>query len=210
MVQEQRRVNETGQRAPRQTHTDDKHGQLSFDQGAKAIQNRKHSPLNERCWNNWILQGCGLWEGKQKLRFFLKSLEHNQLISFAKLFEFNQVSFVYFYFHYRRTLLLKSIVAIYAKECYFCVSSKRFIASSSTCGPLIHFEFIFVYGVNQKQKYRSMEQERKPKDKLTSLWSINLKHRWHLKTIQWHTCHATISYCSPPALSLSQHQSLFQ
>ena len=35
----------------------------------------------------------------------------------------------------------------------------------------------------QKQKYRSMEQDRKPRDKLTHLWSINLWQRG--KGIQW-------------------------
>ena len=35
----------------------------------------------------------------------------------------------------------------------------------------------------QKQKYRSMEQERKARDKTTHLWSINLPKRG--KSIKW-------------------------
>ena len=35
----------------------------------------------------------------------------------------------------------------------------------------------------QKQKYRSMEQDRKLRNKLTHIWSINLRQR--SKNIQW-------------------------
>ena len=42
---------------------------------------------------------------------------------------------------------LKNIAMIYVKECSAYVSSKSFIVSGLTFRSLIHFEFIFVYGV---------------------------------------------------------------
>ena len=57
-------------------------------------------------------------------------------------------------------------------------SSKSFIVSDLTFRSLIHFEFIFVYSVrecsNFTQKYKSMEQDRKSRDKPKHLWSPNL------------------------------------
>ena len=43
----------------------------------------------------------------------------------------------------------KNLAVIYAKECLPIFSSKSFIVSNLTFRSLIHFEFIFVYGVRK-------------------------------------------------------------
>ena len=76
------------------------------------------------------------------------------IVSFAmhaKAFKFNQVPLVYscFYFHYSRRWVIKDLALIYAIECSAYVFSKSFIVSGLTFRSLIHFEFIFVYGVRK-------------------------------------------------------------
>ena len=67
----------------------------------------------------------------------------------AKAFRFNQVPFVYFcfYFHYSMRQVKEDLAALYVKECSM-FSSRNFIVSVLTFRSLIHFEFIFVYGVS--------------------------------------------------------------
>ena len=43
----------------------------------------------------------------------------------------------------------KDLAVIYVRECSSCFSSKNFILSSLTFRSLIHFEFIFVYGIRE-------------------------------------------------------------
>ena len=52
-----------------------------------------------------------------------------------------------FYFHYFRRWVTENFALIYIIECSAYVSSKSFIVSGFTFRSLIHFEFIFVYGV---------------------------------------------------------------
>ena len=67
----------------------------------------------------------------------------------AKAFKFNQVPFVYFcfYFHYCRRWVIENFALIYVIECSAMFSSKSFMVSGFTFRSLIHFEFIFVYGI---------------------------------------------------------------
>ena len=53
-----------------------------------------------------------------------------------------------FYFLYCKTEIQKDIVAIYVKECSAYIF-RSFIVSGFTFRSLIHFEFIFVYGVRE-------------------------------------------------------------
>ena len=65
---------------------------------------------------------------------------------------FNQVPPVYFcfYFHYSRRCVKKDLALIYVKASVLPMfSSKSFIVSGLTFGSLIHFEFIFLYGVRK-------------------------------------------------------------
>ena len=68
----------------------------------------------------------------------------------TKAFTFNQVPLVYycFYFHYSRRWVIEDLALIYVIECSMS-SSKSFIVSGLTFRSLIHFEFIFVYGVRK-------------------------------------------------------------
>ena len=54
-----------------------------------------------------------------------------------------------FYFHYFRRWVTENLALIYIIECSAYVSSKSFIVSGFTFRSLIHFEFIFVYGVRK-------------------------------------------------------------
>ena len=54
-----------------------------------------------------------------------------------------------FYFHYFRRWVTENFALIYIIECSAYVSSKSFIVSGFTFRSLIHFEFIFVYGVRK-------------------------------------------------------------
>ena len=47
----------------------------------------------------------------------------------------------------------KDLAVVYVKECSAHVSSKSFIVSSFIFGSLIHFEFIFVYGVKGRSNF---------------------------------------------------------
>ena len=69
----------------------------------------------------------------------------------AKAFMFNQVPLVYFcfYFHYSRRWVIEDLVLIYVIKCSAHVSSISFIVSGLTFRSLIHFEFIFGYGVKK-------------------------------------------------------------
>ena len=69
----------------------------------------------------------------------------------AKDFKFNQVPSVYFcfYFLYVRRQIQKNIATIYVKECSACVFLQEYYSIGLTYRSLIHFEFIFVYGVKE-------------------------------------------------------------
>ena len=74
------------------------------------------------------------------------------IVSFAvQKFNFNEVPLVYFcfYFHYSRRWVIEDLDLIYVIECPAMFSSKSFIVSGLTFRSLIHFEFIFVYGVRK-------------------------------------------------------------
>ena len=68
----------------------------------------------------------------------------------AKAFKFNQVPLVYFcvYFHYSRSWVTEDLSLIHVIECST-FSSNSFIVSGLTFRSLMHFEFIFVYGVRK-------------------------------------------------------------
>ena len=67
----------------------------------------------------------------------------------TKTFKFNQVPLYFcFYFHYsRRWIIERSCCRFMSQSVLPMFSSKSFTASSLTFRSLIHFEFIFVYGV---------------------------------------------------------------
>ena len=64
---------------------------------------------------------------------------------------FNQVPLVYFgfYFHYSRRWVIEDVALIYDIECSAYVFPKRFIVPGVTFRSLIHFEFLFEYGVKK-------------------------------------------------------------
>ena len=68
-----------------------------------------------------------------------------------KAFKFNQVPLVYFcfYFCYLRRWVIEDLALIYVIKCSAYVSSRSFIDSCIIFWFLIHFEFIFVYGVSK-------------------------------------------------------------
>ena len=75
-----------------------------------------------------------------------------QFLCCVKAFKFNQVPLVYFcfYFHYSRRWVIEDLAVIYVEECSaYVLSSKSFIVSGLKFRSLIHFEFIFVYGVRK-------------------------------------------------------------
>ena len=67
----------------------------------------------------------------------------------AKAFQFNQVPLVYFcfYFHYSSRWVMEDLPLCHRVFCLF--SSMSFIVSGLIFRSLIHFEFIFVYGVRK-------------------------------------------------------------
>ena len=69
----------------------------------------------------------------------------------AKAFKFNQVPFVYFcfYLHYSRRWVIEDLALIYVMSVLPMFSSKTLIVSGLTFRSLIHFEFLFVYGVKK-------------------------------------------------------------
>jgi len=74
----------------------------------------------------------------------------------AKAFKFSQVPCVYFcfYFHYSRRCVIEDLALIYVKASVLPMfSSKSFIMCSLTFRSLIHFEFIFVYGVKKYSNF---------------------------------------------------------
>ena len=72
-------------------------------------------------------------------------------VSFAvqKLFKFNQVPLAYFcfYFHYSRRWVIEDFALIHVILPMF--FSKSFIVSGLTFRSLMHFEFVFVYGIRK-------------------------------------------------------------
>ena len=68
----------------------------------------------------------------------------------AKVFKFNQVPLVYFcfYFCYCKRWVIEDLALIYVSVLPM-FSSRSFIVSGLTVRSLIHFEFIFVYGVTK-------------------------------------------------------------
>ena len=73
----------------------------------------------------------------------------------AKAFKFNQVPFVYFYvyFHYSRRWVIEDLFWFISSSVLPMISSKSFIVSGLTFRSLIHFEFIFVYGVRKYSNF---------------------------------------------------------
>ena len=69
----------------------------------------------------------------------------------VKAFKFNQVPLVYFcfYFHYSRRWVIKDLFWFMSLSVLCMFSSKSFIVSGLTFRSLIHFEFIFVYGIRK-------------------------------------------------------------
>ena len=69
----------------------------------------------------------------------------------AKDFKLNQVSLVYFcfYFHYSRRWVIEDYALIYVIECSAYDFLQEFYSFWSYIKSLIHFEFIFVYGVRK-------------------------------------------------------------
>ena len=74
-----------------------------------------------------------------------------QFPSLCKSFKFNQFSFVYFcfYFHYSQEVGHRGSCCDLCQRVFCLFSSKSFIVSGITFRSLIHFEFIFVYGVRK-------------------------------------------------------------
>ena len=66
-----------------------------------------------------------------------------------------QVSFVYFcfYFQYSGRWVIEDPVGIYVRESFVYVLFQELYSFWSLFGSLIHFEFIFVYGVRQCSSY---------------------------------------------------------
>ena len=73
------------------------------------------------------------------------------LLCCAKTFKFNQVplAFFCFYFNDSSRWVIEDLALIYVIEGLRMFSSKSFIVSGLTFRSLIHFEFIFVYGVRK-------------------------------------------------------------
>ena len=69
----------------------------------------------------------------------------------AEAFNFNQVPFVYFcfYFQYSGWWVIEKSAVIYVGECFAYVLLQEFYSFWSYVSSLIHFEFIFVYGVRK-------------------------------------------------------------
>jgi len=73
------------------------------------------------------------------------------MVSFAvqKLLSLIMPHLLIFIFHYSRRWFRKDPAVIYVRECSVFSSNKSFIVSGLTFKSLIHFEFIFVYGVRE-------------------------------------------------------------
>ena len=82
---------------------------------------------------------------KHSIDFFaLCCLNLLSLIRFYLLF--------FFFFHYSRRWVIEDLTVIYVIECSM-FSSKSFIVSGLTFRSVIHFEFIFVYGVRKGSNF---------------------------------------------------------
>ena len=68
---------------------------------------------------------------------------------------FNQVPLVYFclYFHYSRRWVIEDLALIMSSSVLPMLSSKSFIIYGLTFRSLIHFEFIFAYGVRKSSNF---------------------------------------------------------
>ena len=73
------------------------------------------------------------------------------LLCCAKTFMFNLIPLAYFhfYFHYSRQWVIENLAVILSSSVLTMFSSKSFIVSGLSFRSLIHFEFIFVYGVRK-------------------------------------------------------------
>ena len=70
----------------------------------------------------------------------------------AKAFKFNQVSIIYFLFLFslfQKVGQKRSCYDLCQRVIFFLFSSKSFVVSDLTFRSLIHFKFIFVYGVRE-------------------------------------------------------------
>ena len=78
------------------------------------------------------------------------------LLRCAKAFKVPLVYFC-FYFHYSGMWIIEDPAVIYVGECFAYVSSRSFLVSSLTFRSLIHFEFIFVYGVRKWSSLKKLK-----------------------------------------------------
>ena len=76
----------------------------------------------------------------------------NGFLCWANAFEFNWVPLVYFclYCHYSRKWIKQDVAVIYVRVFCLFFFSRSFIVSGLIFRPIIHFAFIFVYGVREK------------------------------------------------------------
>ena len=74
---------------------------------------------------------------------FVVSFDVQKLLSLIPLVYFC------FYFHYSGRWVIEDLALICVSKCLLMFSSKSFIDSGLTFRSLIHFEFIFVYGVRK-------------------------------------------------------------
>jgi len=65
------------------------------------------------------------------------------------LIRFKKLVYFCFYFHFSRRWVIEDLALIYVIECAAHVFLKEFYSFWSYIWPLIHFEFIFVYGVRK-------------------------------------------------------------
>ena len=76
---------------------------------------------------------------------FMVSFAVQKLLSLIR----SHLGFFCFYFHYSRRWIKKILLRFMSKSVLPLFSSKSYIVSGLTFRSLIHFEFIFVYGVRE-------------------------------------------------------------
>ena len=75
-------------------------------------------------------------------------------VCYEKPFKFNYVSIVYFHFHYSRGGAEKLLLQFISERVLPMFSSRSFRVSSLIFRFLIHFDFIFVYGVRKCSNFK--------------------------------------------------------
>ena len=69
----------------------------------------------------------------------------------VKTFKFSRL--IYFYFHYSGRWVIEDHAVICVRECFDLLPSRSFIVSGLMFRSLIHFEFMFVYGVRELSNF---------------------------------------------------------